>query len=156
MGYKHTDAHKEKLRTDNPGGNATAKGIIAISTDTFEVVKTYKSASEASMELIGGINGKANINAACRRNKTRAPYGFYWRYVGEYDPNEDYQTYNTIRSTPIRNSRTVLQLNVDGNIIREWGSVNDICKEFRASPSTLRKVINSSEEWKGFIWKDKS
>lgn len=155
IGYKHTDAHKDKLRTHNPGGNATAREIIAISTETFEVVKTYKSASEASIELIGNTNGKANINAACRNNKTRAPYGFYWRYLGEYDPNEDYQTYNTIRSTPIRNSRIVLQLDSKG-IIKEWKSVNDICKEFKASPSTIREVIKSGREWKGYTWIDKS
>ncbi len=155
LGYKHTDSHKNKLRNDNPGGKATARKIVSICIDTFKVVKHFDSSSQASMELTGNVNSKSNINAACRHYKNRIYYGFYWRYEDEYDPNEDFKSYQTFRDTKLRNFRTVLQLDSKG-IIKEWKSVNDICKEFKASPSTIREVIKSGREWKGYTWEDKS
>ena len=92
-GYKHTEAHKHKMKADNPGGKATALPVVAISPITGNIVHHFESARQAAISITGNPKRRCNINYACRSKKHTISYGYYWRYADE--TIEDIELLNT-------------------------------------------------------------
>lgn len=79
---QHSEAHKEKLRLDNPGGRAAAQPILQIDPSTGMVLKRHESALQAGKFL--NKNGRS-IAPACGKYKHRLKFGFYWRWEDDLD-----------------------------------------------------------------------
>lgn len=153
IGYRHTAEHIKRLKTDNAGGNATARPVVAICPDTNDIVHRFSSSQEASITLKGINHFKSNINSACRKFKRRIFYGYYWRYLSEYDSNENVKDYNVGRlDHSIRGSKCVNQIK-NGIVIKTWKSASEVCRHYNNHVSTLHKYLKNGKEWNGFIWK---
>ena len=52
------------------------------------------------------------------------------------------------------NYRKIVQLTVDGEVIKEWTTITEVKTKLKLNGHTLRKKLNSSFSYRGFIWKD--
>lgn len=148
-GYKHTEKHKKSLRENNPGGNATAKPVVAISPISGATILTFKSARVAAIQMTGKEHSRGNINQACSTHKNRISYGYYWRYAN--DASVDINTLNLNRLNP-RNCRKVEQYD-NGVLIKIWGSASDVCRHYGNHVATLSRYLKSGNIWNGYTWK---
>lgn len=151
LGYKHTSEHIHKLKTDNKGGQATAKPVYAICPNTLEI--TYYKSSNAAAIALNGL--RSNIHQAATTHKQQISYGYYWRRATEYDPNENFTELNMLRDNSFRSSKVIEQYSLDLTHIQTWKSASDICRHYGNHVSTLHKYLKSGNSWKGYYWKFK-
>lgn len=78
---KHSEAHKQKLRTDNPGGRATSKPIYQICKSTGVVIRAWESSRQAGTTL--GIKSWRNISKSAHALKQQSVGGFFWRWIDD-------------------------------------------------------------------------
>lgn len=58
------------------------KAVKQINAKTGEVIKTYKSATEASIAVLGDKYGSSNIGRVCNKKKNyNKMYGYKWEWV---------------------------------------------------------------------------
>lgn len=67
-----------------------SREIYAIEADG-KIFGKFPSASEASRQINKSEKRSCNIATAASKNKWHRSYGYYWRYVDEYDSNEDFR-----------------------------------------------------------------
>jgi hypothetical protein len=53
--------------------------VFQIDKDTNQIIKSFISATEASLELIGKKDGCSNILNVCK-GKRKTAYGYKWRF----------------------------------------------------------------------------
>ena len=52
--------------------------------------------------------------------------------------------------------KPIIQYDLQGNFIKEWGSIKEICSFLKLDRSNLSKNINGkTKQYKGFVWKPK-
>lgn len=78
---KHSPEWKETLRTNNPGGKATARPIYQIDMDG-NVICVWNSARSAAISL--GLT-LGNICACAKQYKHRRFGGYFWRWADDND-----------------------------------------------------------------------
>lgn len=113
-------------------------------------IKTWDCINDA----IRYYNNKA-IEFCCR-GKRKSASGFQWEYYKGDTNNIDCIEQN-------KNERHILQYDLEGNFIKEYSKIKDICKEYQIFSSNIsiccKKNINcdlkNCNKIKGYIWKYK-
>ena len=149
LGYRHTPAHITMLKTDNKGGQATAKKIYSICPNTLNVV-LYDSCNKAAI-AVGG--SRSNVYRAATKHINRLAYGYYWRLEPDYSTSEDFSALNLNRSPAITNGKLVYQYDTTGNLLRVWNSASEVCRFYGNNPTTLHRYLKNGKQWRGCIWK---
>jgi group I intron endonuclease len=145
---KHTEEHKKKLRSNNPGGMAMAKSVWQIDPETGNCLRQYSSIQNAA-KSIGGL--KSNIAQCCKQYKNRVAYGYYWRLVGDSDIIEG-KLSNIDLLNKKRFGSPIIQLDDDGNIVRYWDKIKDATEYFGCGVSTIGWAIKNKKKTQGFYW----
>ena len=109
------------------------------------LLKEWKSMNDAKREL--SIN---NINMVANGKRCTAG-GYIWRYS---DNPLDEITLSEIKLKLLKQQpKSVLQLTKTGDIIKEWGSVNEIKKKYKHINAVLRGDRKSAG---GYLWEYKN
>ena len=135
------------------GGDSAMKGenhllsrkIIQLSLEG-EYIKTWGCMIDVAKYF--NINA-SNITKACKTRNSSCQ-GFVWVYEDEYDPNKNYKYIKKLGS----NSRSVIQLDYDGNFINKYDNIT-IATQFNENFTVVGiykccKGIRKS--YKNFIW----
>jgi hypothetical protein len=151
---KHTEEWKQHLRKNNAGGKATAKPIYQI--DTYgNIIKEFSSCRQAAIEMSNKPNARTNIISAAQRikkkNQSIIAYGYFWRFVDDYEPNEDFKSlYEYVSS---KHYKKVYQYDLNKTFIKEWGSVKEALVYYDMKASTLScQCFTRNKPHKGFYW----
>lgn len=107
-----------------------------------EFIREWESAEEVFKEL--GFK-TSSISLACS-GKIQQAYGFFW---------------SRSRTLPEKNlskikkkNRSVLQFSVEGNLIKQWSSINDAAFSLKIDNSSISKACRGkSKTAGGYIWK---
>lgn len=84
------------------------------------------------------------------------------RYIGEQKCRNVGKRYNGIYKSPVLgmkgvknpNHSAVLQYDLNGNLIKEWGCISDACRFYKISPSAISGCFSGRlKTVKGYIWK---
>jgi len=149
---KHTEEHKQKLRTDNKGGKATARPIHQICPKTGEIIQTHNS-SQSAAKLFNGSKG--NINSCTKTYKNRLCYGFYWRFVDDAEESYPLDVFilNEKRDNKYRSSKKVIQLDKNKQFIKEWESASAVCRYLNKNVGNLNFYITRNKMYCDYYWK---
>lgn len=119
-----------------------SKRVCQISLDG-KLIKIWDSATEASNELNIPASSLSNV---CNGKKLRkggdvakTAGGFVWVFEKDYDPCKDYSV-NRPRQNMGHGSKTVLLLSDNGDIMREFYSINEASRELGMSVENIRKI----------------
>jgi hypothetical protein len=106
-------------------------------------IKEWDSAEKASKSINRSLS---NISSACTgRNKTAG--GFIWKYPGDTDFSLNMLPDKT-------NEKKVIQYDLKGNLIKEWGSIQQASKALNIADSSMTAVCKGRLKTSGgFIWK---
>lgn len=171
-GKELSEEHKEKLRkalsgSNNPqygkksGDHPASKAIVQIDMDTLEVIAEYQSVKD--VERLYGYDS-SSVTKVCK-GKLKQIYGFFWSYKEDFN-NEKVQKLKRDRDylcnkeylkrgKEQKNARSILQLDKEGNIIREFETVSSV-KELGYDPSSIVKVCKGKAKTAyGYRWKYK-
>lgn len=115
------------------------------------LVKIYKTAKAASEEL--GLF-KRSVDKAIRNGSSLK--GFYWR---RYDDEKDILKKIDIDTTTEINNRksiSIMMLDDNDNIIKEYRSINEACIENKIDHKSIRDCLNHKQiHAGGYKWKKK-
>ena len=123
----------------------------------WNLLKKYKSISEASMELTGK-NHSSTISSALK-NPNKTAYGFKWLNEGEEYKAEEYKCqifkeceYDSILK---ENSVPICQYSLDGEFIKKYISFASASKQTGILVTTIRRVSmqDKHQHAGGFMWR---
>ncbi len=107
------------------------KKVLQINKDTLDVVAEFESIGEAA-EAIG--SSISSISAVCKGRKTSSK-GYYWQYADGYDgkfcPKQRRPSDKLDVGIPI------IQMDVDGQFIREWSCAATAAKALDCSAQNI-------------------
>lgn len=105
-----------------PGGNCGSYGTVSIVQLTLdgEFIREWDSITNAETEL-----NIYNISDVCRGKGKKSSGGFLWAYKNDYD-NGIIKVYENLCGS---NRKSIIQLDLQGNFIKQWNSARDIEKE---------------------------
>lgn len=146
---------KYKTKDKQFGYNLTDGG-----DGTVGVILSDKARENMRIAHIGQVAWNKGIKGIYTSEKTRDIRIQQWK-------NEDYRNKQTIAhmgnkqseetkkkiSKNNRNSKIVYQIDIDGNIIKEWNSYAEICRQFVNSKGNHRKRLSKENIfYDGYIW----
>lgn len=136
-------------RKNNRGGNhVESKKIYQYSIDG-EFIKEWDCISEASREL--KINS-SNISMCAKRQRDNAG-GYRWEYFYR-DKLEPIVKIKKSRKGMW--GKTILQLDIEGNVINEFSSLNEASRQLKIDSTSISKVLHGHiKNAGGFYWKEK-
>lgn len=118
-------------------------------TKSGKYVAEFNSCKEAQNAM--NKSSSNSINSCCRGD-TMSAYGFIWVYKDEYNENKDY----TYKRKPYANQYAVIQLDVNGNFIAEFNSVQDAHKTTGINYCCICDCCKGIQQTAGgFVWKKK-
>jgi group I intron endonuclease len=158
--YKHNEEWKTKLKTDNPGGNATAIRIYQFSSDGV-LIKIHKSAMDAARSL-GDVKFRGNI-LECTVMAHRLYKGFYWRkqdhkdsIVGIISDIEALQKKLRDGRLLRHTNKIILQYDEDMSLVAEHSSIQQAVNANKpSSTETIAARCRDGKLYKGHYWKFK-
>ena len=119
-----------------------SKRVCQISLDG-KLIKIWDSATEAINEL--GLSA-ASLSNVCNGKKRRkggdvakTAGGFVWVFEKDYDPCKDYSI-NRPRQNMGHGSKVVLLLSEDGEVVKEFYSLNEAARNLGINVETVRKT----------------
>lgn len=133
---------KRRLATSKKRENITAPKDIYQYTLQGELLGCYSSSKEA--ERLTQVNASA-IRSVCNKKRYSAG-GFLWSYQLE-EMNFEKPVHT--------NAKAVLQYDKNGEFIKEWHSLAEVCKVYGSTPSNLSKRIKKAKFRGKYIWKFK-
>ena len=137
------------FQVNNKGGNHSEAKTIFQYTKDGQFIKEWGSISDAGRKL--KINS-ANI-AMCAHHSRRIAGGFRWEFSFFEKLNDIAPAKKRKKGT---GGKTVLQIDDDGNIIKEYKSVNEAASYLKMDPSNISKVIHGKcKKAGGYKWKFK-
>ena len=143
-GFKHSDESKEKMRKSRLGkiGGPRAKAVLQYDLDG-NFIQEFISANNADVRL---KLSRGNVYSACI-GKKKSVGGFMWRFKTENYPIKIH-SYSTNQFKPVK------QLDLEGKLIREWGSAAEAGKELHINPSNISNACSGKvASAGGFKWK---
>lgn len=153
--WKKTQEQVEKQRISlinyyKTHENPNSKKVLQYNLDG-SFIKEWSSASEAESTL-GYSSG--NISNVCR-GVGKSAMGYMWKYKEE-DNIPDFIEACTTKGTP-RKHTGLLQLDRDGNLIKEWRSNKEAALALNIkSPSAISEVCRGKRKTAGgFVWRYK-
>lgn len=137
---KHTEETKQKMRDSHP-----KRPIIAIDMKTKNT-RTYESTRAA------GADGFAssNITAACK-GRLRHCYGFYWRYLDEFESIE--KVFEDAKNAPHKNSRPVVAIDPKRKTTKQYPSIRAAAAEGLNYDSVIAALLGRSRRCGGKFWR---
>lgn len=139
----------------NEGGDQTKYlGKIIHIYDLAGKYLTTVQGVQAAMDFTG--YGDTSIRMACRGTRTRCgPYQMKYdgdsRLIQEH-PDNKYQ----IKKKIFNKAEPLLQISLDGKIIKEWPSSREASRQTGINNSQISKVVNGKGKTAGgYIWKRK-
>lgn len=145
-GYNMSYGGDSMPSVERPKGKdcPNSKRVCQISLDG-ELIKIWDSATEASNTL--GIR-PSSLSNVCRGKKRRkggdvakTAGGYVWVFEKDYDPYKDYSI-NRPRQNMGHDSKIVLLLSDDGNIMQEFYSINEASRELGICVESVRQICN--------------
>lgn len=121
-----------------------SKRVCQISLDG-KLIKIWDSATEASNTL--GICPSSLSNVCCGKKRrkggdvAKTAGGYVWVFERDYDPYKDYSI-NRPRQNMGHDSKIVLLLSDDGNIMQEFYSINEASRELEICVESVRQTCN--------------
>lgn len=150
--YEHISRKKEKPKKENKKVKPICKYDLK-----WNLLKKYKSISEASMELTGK-NHSSTISSALK-NPNKTAYGFKWLNEGEEYKAEEYKCqifkeceYDSILK---ENSVPICQYSLDGEFIKKYISFSSASKQTGILVTSIRRVSmqDKHQHAGGFMWR---
>ena len=119
-----------------------SKRVCQIGLDG-NLIKIWDSATEASNELGVCLSTLSNV-CHCKKirkngNGSKTAGGFVWVFEKDYDPCKDYSV-NRPRQNMGHGAKPVLLLSDDGEIMKEFYSINDASRELGIGVEGARKI----------------
>lgn len=145
LGRKDSEETKEKRRISCRNSENTkkiSKAVIQLTLDG-KFIKRFNSIKEAvrfyNLKSDSAIGGCARGTSHCK-----SAFNSLWIFEEEYNPNKKY-SYN--------GKKSVIQLDLDGNYIKEWISIKDASENLGICLTTIKGCCNGyTKSAKGFKW----
>ena len=119
-----------------------SKRVCQISLDG-KLIKIWDFATEASEELRISLSSISNVCHGKKRRKNgdvaKTAGGYVWVFEKDYDQNKDYSV-NRPRQNMGHGSKIVLLLSDNGDIMREFYSINEASRELGIDVESVRKI----------------
>ena len=115
-GEKNSNYGNHKLAGENHPNYGNGKPVVQLTLDG-EFISEYISANEAS----NATGARAHVIRRVCQHGSQSAGGYLWVYKDEYDADKEYKYCNNSR-------KEVVQLNLDGNIIAQYGSMLEASK----------------------------
>lgn len=144
MSDEYKEAHSGK-------NNVRAQGVRQYDMDG-NLVGEYETITQASQTT--GLDF-SKISAVCRgRRKTTG--GFRWEYTEKRNPDIKNRK-NVYDPTKDKSAKPVLQYDLDGNLIREYYSTSEVCRqnENMDRSGIIANLRGRTKSAYGFLWKYK-
>lgn len=147
-GFKHSDESKEKMRQCRIGktGGPRAKAVLQYDLEGI-FIKEFISANNAD-DILG--LGHGNVYSACI-GKKKSVGGYMWRFKTDNYPLM-IDPYKTNQSKPVQ------QLDLEGNLIRNWGSAKEAGEALGIAASGITACCKGYNKYitaGGYKWKYK-
>ena len=148
-GYNMTIGGSYKLTPPREYAKDPRKPVVQY-TMNGEFVARYNSVKEA-----GEANGIPDTRiSACCKHKAKSTYGFIFCYEGDTEYIEQIKQIKKRRTS--KNSYTVQQFSLDGELIAEYISANEAGRKVGISPSNIASCCRGEYKTShGYIWKYK-
>ena len=132
---KATKIKNESYSAERPVNQFTWQGVF---------VERFISATQASKAT--GVH--RNVISRCCMGKHKQGGGFIWLYDEDIDKIGE----RTLKAHP--NAKKVRQFDLNGNLIKEWNSATEACKELGVNKAALSECCQGKrKQTKGYIWK---
>lgn len=124
------------------------KGIPVVQYDkyTLNFIAEFSTSEEASRKTGVSVSGIRN----CKNEKQHTAGGYIWAEKGKNPVHLSERKINI-------ETKHVIQYDKDTLLeIKEWNSVKEIAKEFKASQKSIRRCcLEKDKTYKGYIWRYK-
>lgn len=121
--------------------NTKSKPIVQIDVESGEVIKVWKSATEASKEL----NIHRRLISKCCLGERKTTGGYIWKFCDDNDFNKQRQK---------KKYTLIYQYDLDNEIINKWSSIEEASKNTNISYEAIYKCCSGrSFTSGGYIWK---
>ena len=131
-----------------------SKEVYMLDYTTLEVLKKFKSASEAARYLNKDCTYASTITSCCK-NKRFSAFGYRWVFSVEDISNlrnkVDIVPWNKGKSINSKNHKSVKQYDTQMNFIKIWNSVKEA--ESINGKGISNCALGKSKTSNGFIWK---
>jgi group I intron endonuclease len=148
------ESTRMKLSASHKGHKRSPEAQAKISAAQFKpicqidlagnIVATYQSLQEA-VKATGVYSPGISM---CLNGTMQRTGGYYWCLESNIEsftrPAPRSQRYPT---------KTILQCDLDGVVIKEWPSITEIVKHFGVSNSLMTAKLKSNKPYKNYIWK---
>ena len=150
---KCAEIARQRMLTNNPWKGKTHDGfnkreIFQYDANTGEFIGKYKSIRYAT-KILGFSSEKIISKCLIGENKTGLGFIWFYEYKGEVVENRR-------RYTAKDQLKPVIELDFNGNIIKEWGCISDAAKEIGVTNSSMGQAIKVGRLCKGRIFKRKT
>lgn len=119
-----------------------SKRVCQISLDG-KLIKIWSSATEATNELKLSLSSVSNVCNGKKRRKggdvSKTAGGYVWVFEKDYDSYKDYSV-NRPRQNMGHGAKAVLLLSDDGDIIKEYYSINDASADLGMAVESVRQT----------------
>ncbi len=79
------------------------------------------------------------------------PYGYFWRYVKDYDPEEDFLSIsNRVKQNKI--GKKLCQHDKNHNLIKIWNSITEACNALYMNKSMISYSTKNNRPYKNHYW----
>lgn len=148
----------------NPNAHKIYKHVFKFNMNG-EFIEEYESVQSAA-DSVGSFNSSSSISKCCDLK-----YRFWKGYIFSYSPTitkeridfannprkaTDIQKKNMSIAAINKKMRAIIQMDLDGNFIKEWACTRDACNELGLSNGQISDCLHG--KWKqarGFKWKFK-
>ena len=152
IGHKMTQESKIKMSKSKKGkfNGKWSKSVFQFDLN-FNLIKEWPSAAEIERQL--GFDAKQI--ADCCNLKQHSCKGFLWCWKTNYV--KDYFIINQIKVKVVSADKSVLQFDLNGNLVKEWPSLSSAWKELNLdgsglSKSVYGKFLNQRRKQNNWIW----
>jgi group I intron endonuclease len=141
----HLNIPYEKLRQCVVGGNKTAGGFIWVYKGTFIEEKLIKHKFVSQFDLQGNfvkkyINAKEASSSTgisyivvCKIIRDKIDYGTQWIFTHGESPY--------LKEIGVK-TRTIFQFDLNGNLIKQYANVKEVCDCIKLSSSAVYSILN--------------
>jgi hypothetical protein len=152
--FNHSEEYKNNMKLSHFDlGRKTARAVYAIDDDGY-IIDKFDSCKQADKKFVKNYNPRNGsvINELAFRKKHAKGYGYFWRFVDDYDPTEDFKKLNNERYIHGVGSPYKQIDPTTGNIIKIWNSKKMICEHFCVSSYILNKAVKNKTILFNYMW----
>lgn len=153
-GKRRTEENKKRIsetlkKTRCEKGNPRAKSVIQLKLNG-EFVAEFESAVQAGKS----INRDSDLINACCRQKRHTAYGYLWLYKENYTEEFVKALVDKCNNRKSRVEKAVVQLDLNGNFIKEYKSIKEASLETGCNISNITQCCKGKryKTSKGYKW----